>query len=220
MSEKSVSFNEFREKAGEANIAKKAITRYFFPKHFDSSVKRYELAGMPIVRKIVMGTTGRIFPRTTKSNYRLGGASLEKALDFATGASVINEAVHTGFALGFTVLHRNELFSAVTNMATDPSLGHAETLATCSAGIAINGILACLQRYNRARITKVANFALEHGHFPKANYENWLRLDGRTAELFNQEPASPNSEVYDWAVEVPELQDRPVLLLYEGEGSL
>lgn len=76
MSELRPDFNELMDNA-EAGLARRAIARYLIPRDADASVKRHERFGTPIVRKIVMGTIGRI-----PSPYR-GGGITDSAYDLA-----------------------------------------------------------------------------------------------------------------------------------------
>ena len=226
----SITFEKFRESAGEElGFARRALSRYLFPKNIDASIRRHERLGTPIVRKVVMGTVGRaafrLFPNHQDLfNYFLPEPSLEGAMSFSTKGTVVNEAIHMGVAaeIALTNLHTGNYTQPFVEAFANPTWYHTgDLLISTPSAIAINLGLVAVQRYNRARAARVANRALEHGHYPNSSRENWLHLDGRTSQhLIDEQAAVQQAPVFDWEVEVPELTDKPYLRLIDNGDSI
>jgi hypothetical protein len=85
----------------EAGFIKRSIGRYFFTRNYERSIRIHRAIGSPLVRKVVMGTVGRISQPGSGGSYRLdhSRSRLESAVNFSVRGSVFNEVVHTFGAL-------------------------------------------------------------------------------------------------------------------------
>ena len=226
----SVSFEQFREAAGDdLGFARRALSRYLFPKNIEASIKRHERLGTPVLRNVVMGTIGRAFKHLPNHrdifNYFLPEPTLEGALSFSAVGTVINEGIHLGVAgqMALTNLNTSTYTQPFVEAFKNPTWYHSgDLLLSTPSTIALNLGLVAVQRYNRARVMHVANRALEYGHYPDSSRRNWLHLDGRTSqhliEEHSQQGMISQPELFDWAVEYPELTDSlpPNLRLLDG----
>lgn len=177
-------FNDLQNNA-EAGVVKRGIGRYLFSRNPERSVKMYTYMGMPLLRKAIMGTYGRLMPRSGGSNYRTNPnkTMIERSTRFAVGGSVFNEGVHTVGAIW-------HIPALIDNIAE----GHSPTVSAFKVGI--NTALVGLQRYNRARMTQRIDEELEAGRTFDPDYKNWLGIDGRAVEnheaaLTAQAPEQP-----------------------------
>ncbi|MDB5185075.1 MAG: hypothetical protein JWN38_883 [Candidatus Saccharibacteria bacterium] len=158
------------EQHAEAGIVKRGIARYLFSRNPERSIKVHTCLGAPVVRAVLMGTYGRLIPRSGGSNYRTDPSKsrLEAATRFAVGGSVFNEAVHTALVAWNTEI-----------LVNDISDGHNFTVSAIATGV--NAALVSLQRYNRARMVVRVNEELEAGATYRDTYENYLGIDHRAA---------------------------------------
>jgi hypothetical protein len=173
-------FNDLAENA-EAGIVRRGISRYLFSRNPERSIKVHKALGAPVTRAIIMGTYGRLIPRSSGSNYRTDPTKsrLEAATRFAVGGSVFNEAVHTAVAAWNAEI-------MVSHLAD----GHNFTVSAIATGV--NAALVSLQRYNRARMVVRANEELVSRATYRDDYTNYLGLDHRAVE--NYEATLPDSE--------------------------
>lgn len=164
------------EKNAEANIVKRGLARYLITQNYERSLKWHQRLGTPIVRKLVMGTVGRLSHSGSGGNYRLDDSRsrIEAATNFAVRGSVFNEAVHTVVAMPASV----EVANAVLE-------GRYGTGVAVNAGLAgFNLALVALQRYNRARMVKRVDEELQSGATFREGYENWLGIDHRAVDNY------------------------------------
>lgn len=175
----------------EANIAQKALTRYFFSSQPERTVQRHERLGTPLIRAAVMGTVGRLFPRNHYgwSNYRLDKSKrpIDAAMSFATGGSVFNEVIHTGAAAQNISIIAADVMSSVD---------HHLLTANGYVGIgffALNTALVTLQRYNRARMLVRINEELAAGESFSEQAKNWTGVDARAEDAFDDENNAPKA---------------------------
>ncbi|HEX7483998.1 MAG TPA: hypothetical protein VF281_02495 [Candidatus Saccharimonadales bacterium] len=180
-------FYDLQENA-EANLVKRGLTRYFTTRNYERSIKWHTRLGSPVIRKVVMGTVGRLISRPGGGgNYRLDSdkSRIEAATSFAFGGSVFNETVHTIAAIP----------SGVAIVADIAESKYGEGLAINTGGAVLNLALVALQRYNRARMIKRIDEELQNGSTYKSDYENWTGIDNRAVE--NYEAALAVNEVLD-----------------------
>jgi len=159
------------QKNAEAGIVKRGIARYLITRNYDRSIKWHERLGSPIVRKIVMGTIGRISHSGSGGNYRLDKtrSPIEAATNFAFSGSVFNEVVHTVAAMPTT--------AGVVGLIAEGKYGIDLAANTFVTGF--NLAMVALQRYNRARMIKRVDEQLQEGKTYRGTYENWLGIDAR-----------------------------------------
>jgi hypothetical protein len=164
------------QKSAETSVVGKAVARYLIPRNPDKSILRHERLGTPVVRKVVMGTVGRLGRSGSGGNYRLDNSRsrIEAATNFAFRGSVFNEAVHTIFAAPATV-------SVAMNIAENH---YSPSTAINVAGAGVNLALVALQRYNRARMVKFVDGELKRGKEYKPAYKNWLGIDARAMDNY------------------------------------
>lgn len=165
-------FNDLQNNA-EAGLVKRGIARYLFSRNPERSIKLHTYLGAPLVRAAIMGTYGRLIPRSGGSNYRTDPlkSRLEAATRFAVGGSVFNEVVHTAVAAWSAEI-------AVDQIAN----GYNPTVSAVVMGV--NAALVSLQRYNRARMAVRANEELQKGATYRDGYENYLGIDHRAVENY------------------------------------
>jgi len=171
------------EQHAEAGIVKRGIARYLFSRNPERSIKVHKALGAPVTRAIIMGTYGRLIPRSGGSNYRTDPSKsrLEAATRFAVGGSVFNEALHTAVAAWNAEI-------LVNNIAD----GHNFTVSAIATGV--NAALVSLQRYNRARMVVRVNEELEAGATYRDDYKNYLGIDHRAVENYEATVASSNPD--------------------------
>lgn len=170
----------------EAGFARRAIARYLFSRNPERSVKAYTHLGMPLVRKVVMATGGRIVPQRDGigTNYHTDNSKsvIERSTRFAVGGSVFNEVVHTALAA-------NSVHNMINHFADSSSP------AISISAFGVNAALVGLQRYNRARMHVRINEELAAGNTFDPDYTNWLGIDGRAVANYEaatgQEPEAP-----------------------------
>lgn len=159
----------------DAGPLTRAVTRYLVPRNPESSVRRHQRLGSPIVRKVVMGTIGRLISKPFESsNYRMSirRGRMEGAMHFALKESAFNEAVHLIAGLGGLSALGNEM---------------AEGRGIDFVGIGsftANALLVALQRYNRARMVRFVDRQLQRGEEFRPGYRNWLHVDASAYENF------------------------------------
>lgn len=187
------SFNDVLD-SKNVGIIRRGIRRYLFSRNPERSIKMHEALGIPIVRKVVMGTVGRIVPAYSGFNYRLNGrrdSKLDSVAGFAVGGSVFNEVVHTYAAAAGAKTLASEFLEG--NFHLDYRVGM----------LAGNLALVALQRYNRARTTKVMDNALQRGREFSPFYKNWLGIDNRALESIEPQLSlvEPLAEYVDYSQE-------------------
>lgn len=197
-------FYELQQNA-EAGIVKRGLTRYFFTRNYERSIKMHRMLGTPLIRKAVMGTIGRVVSRPGMGgNYRLDNSKsrIEAATKFAVNGSIFNEAIHTVAATPTSV-----------EVATSIAEGRYGTgFIANAAGAGFNLALVALQRYNRARMIKRVDEELAGGATFRPGYENWLGIDARAVENYREgleqsaiEPASvPQHRIASPAIPQPD----------------
>lgn len=157
-------FNDILDHS-EAGFVKRSVAKYLFTKNPDRSVKFYEYLGMPLFRRFVMGTAGRMAPPGTNvhNTYRTDKSKsmIERSTSFAVGGSVVNEALHTPFFL----YHGSNLIEGQSPVVNGIAFG-------------VQSALIGLQRYNRARMIQRVNEELADGQTYDYAYTNWLGVDG------------------------------------------
>jgi hypothetical protein len=176
----------------EAGIVRRGIARYLFTRNYERSIKVHRMIGSPIMRKIVMGTVGRLNSKSGEGgNYRLDHSKsrIEAATNFAINGSVFNEAVHTVAALPASV-----------DIAVSVAEGrYGSSFGANVAGAGFNWALVALQRYNRARMIKRVDEELSEGAIYQPRYRNWLGIDGRAVENYvNDAKQSSAAEPLPW----------------------
>ena len=189
------SFYDLQDHA-EASLLKRGIARYLIPRNYEKSIRRHQALGSPIVRKVVMGTIGRITTSGQGGNYRLDSrrSPIEASANFAFRGSVFNEAVHTIGALPSSFLLANGLIE-----------GKGVTVSTISlVGIGFNLSLVALQRYNRARMIQNVDTELRAGNVFREGYENYLGIDGRAVDSYIINYFRENWEQKQAAIDVTE----------------
>lgn len=160
-------FNDLLDNT-EAGVTQRGISRYLFSRNPDRSVKMYTYLGMPMVRTVVMGSLGRLIPRSANSNYRTDPRKtiIEGSTRFAIGGSVFNEGVHSAVATYYVY----NTISAI-NGGENPFF---DVTFLCA-----NTALVGLQRYNRSRMVQRINQELAAGNTYDTDYGNWLGIDRR-----------------------------------------
>jgi hypothetical protein len=189
------SFYDLQDHA-ESNLLKKGIARYLIPRNYEKSIRRHQALGSPIVRKVVMGTIGRITTSGQGGNYRLDSrrSPIEASANFAFRGSVFNEAVHTIGALPSSFLVAEKIIE-----------GKGATISAISvAGIGLNLALVALQRYNRARMIQNVDTELSSGHVFREGYENYLGIDGRAVDNYIINSFRENWEQKQASIDVSE----------------
>ena len=180
----SPSLYELRRFAG-VGLVRAALLRYLIPRDPDASVRRHELFGSPLVRKLVMGTVGRLSRSGGGGNYRLGqGRSPSEAVTrFALRGSVFNEVWHILAA-----------FFAARSAIADAVVGQfGPGFVIGAVAVVVNLGLVALQRYNRARMVRAANRFLARGLGYPSVYRNWAGLDQRALRRYHtQATTSPS----------------------------
>ena len=169
----------------KANLAKKALARYFFTANPERTVRRHERLGTPLIRAAVMGTIGRFAPRNQYgwSNYRLDKSKrpIDAAISFATSGTIVNEVIHTGAAAQNISLIAADVMSSVDHHVLTAN-GYVGVGA-----LALNTALVALQRYNRARMLVRVNEELAAGESFTHRAENWTGVDSRSEDAFDNE---------------------------------
>jgi hypothetical protein len=173
----------------EANIVKRATTRYLTTRNYERSIKMYEAVGMRRFKNLVMKTAGRApwHKRTQskgyESNYHMGThkGRMEEAMNFAYHGSVFNEVVHAAVS----VAPLGALASELAERNVDIS---AAGIINKSV-LALNLCLVGLQRYNRARMIGVVDTALKAGKEFNPYYESWTGIDSRAAHKYEDDAA-------------------------------
>ncbi len=162
----------------EAGFIKKAATRYLVPKNHEASIRRHELVGTHLFRKLIMGTVGRIIPAYSGGNYRLNRrvGKIEAANNFAFKGSVFNELVHT-----------IPLPTQAMDFMHDIADGGIDNI-TNTVTLAINIGCVAVQRYNRARMVGVVDRSLQRGREFRPSYQSWTGIDNRAIDNFYGEP--------------------------------
>ena len=165
----------------EASVARRALTRYFFTRNPEKTIQRHEKLGTPLIRQLVMGTVGRLFPRNHQgwSNYRLDKTKrpIDAAMRFAVSGSVFNEVIHTAAAAHNIAVIASDVMTSVHRL---------EGLASSTPGFfALNVALVALQRYNRARMLKRVNDELAAGESLGYGDRNWTGVDYRAEVAFD-----------------------------------
>lgn len=169
-------FNDLLDNA-EAGSIRRGIAGYLFTHNPERSLQVHRAIGSPIVRKVVMGTVGRLVSGSGQGgNYRLdhSRSRIESATNFAVRGSVVNEIVHTVTAIPLSV----EVVGSIAENSYDTST------AINAAFAGLNWALVALQRYNRARMVQRVNEELAEGNGFRSSYENWLGIDARAVENF------------------------------------
>ena len=173
--------NDLRRHANVGFMRKLALG-YLVPHNPEKSVRRHELFGTPIIRRVVMGTVGKNFDEPNyDSNYRLNRSRnrLEAATHFAMQGSVFNEKRHGIVGLGCIPL-----------LAFDCSVGGASGVisgALIGAVMIAEVQLVALQRYNRARMIVRANDELAKGETFSEGYVNDFGLDSEAYASWSQD---------------------------------
>ena len=189
------SFYDLQDHA-EASLIKRGIARYLIPRNYENSIRRHQALGSPLVRKVVIGTTGRFSKSGQGGTYRLdySRSPIEASANFAFRGSVFNEAVHTIGALPSSFLVAEKIIE-----------GKGATVSAISvAGIGINLALVALQRYNRARMIQNVDTELSSGQVFREGYENYLGIDGRAVDNYIIDSFKENWEQKQAAINVSE----------------
>lgn len=138
----------YKEKEREKGIIGKITEVYFRPKSFEKSCRLYDILGVRLFKKLVMGTFGNLLK--LMGGHRKGGSfsyfvsqtdrNLKELKRFESGTR-FNELVHTPlmYSLGYSALE-------------DFSKGNFEGGLFCVSVAVINAYCVMLQRYNRARV--------------------------------------------------------------------
>ena len=193
------------EKNAEAGIVKRGLARYLITQNYERSLKWHQRLGSPIVRKLVMGTVGRISTSGSGSNYRLDDSrsKIESATNFAFRGSVINEVVHTAAAMPASIEVANSIIE-----------GRYGTGTLTNAGAAgFNLALVALQRYNRARMIKRVDEELRSGATFRPSYENYLGIDARAVENYEASLERPHKTAEDSAAPDDSIPVQPLALI-------
>jgi len=157
-------------------IVKRGIARYLIPRNYEKSIQRHQALGSPIVRRVVMGTVGRLTTSGRGGNYRLDHkrSPIEASANFAFRGSVFNEVIHTVGALPSSISLANGLVE-----------GRGLTVSAISiVGVSVNLALVALQRYNRARMIQNVDHELQQGIVFRDNYKNYLGIDSRAVDNY------------------------------------
>jgi membrane associated rhomboid family serine protease len=125
--------------------------------------------GTPLVRRLVLAVVGRFARSGEGGVYRLDltRAPLEAVTAFALRGSVVNEAVHTA---GLLYSAR----SVVEGVLAD---AYGPGFAANAVAVVAHVALIAVQRYNRARMVRLADRMLALGHGYRADFRNWAGLD-------------------------------------------
>jgi hypothetical protein len=184
----------------EAGLLKRAATRYLVPKNHEASIRRHELVGTHLFRKLIMSTVGRIVPAYSGGNYRLNGrqGKLESANNFAFKGSVFNELVHAV-----------QVPINAIDVMHDVADGNINSISNVAA-LAINVGCVAVQRYNRARMVGVVDRAVQRGREFDPDYRSWTGIDNRAIDNFYDEPV---------CIEVPFVQKTPQWATQEAPRS-
>ena len=169
------SFYDLQDHA-ESSLVRRGIARYLIPRNYEKSIRRHQALGSPIVRKVVMGTIGRITTSGQGGNYRLDSrrSHIEASTNFAFRGSVFNEAVHTIGALPSMIVIADGLIEG------RPSVASAVSVVGCGFNLA----LVALQRYNRARMIQTVDTELRSGNVFREEYINYLGIDSRAVDNY------------------------------------
>jgi 8-oxo-dGTP pyrophosphatase MutT (NUDIX family) len=153
-----------------------AALRYLIPRDPDAAVRRHERWGTPLVRKLVMGTFGRIARSKYGTNYTLNEQlrPLEAATEFALYGSVFNEVLHLYLAVDLFL----DVIGGVWSGTFDGDVISQSTV------LVANLALVALQRYSRARMVRAANGFLARGRGYRDGYRNWAGLDQRAVDRY------------------------------------
>jgi 8-oxo-dGTP pyrophosphatase MutT (NUDIX family) len=153
-----------------------AALRYLIPRDPDAAVRRHERLGTPLVRKLVMGTFGRIVRSKYGTNYTLNEQlrPLEAATEFALYGSVFNEVLHLYLAVDLFL----DVIGGVWSGTFDGDV------ISQSTALVANLALVALQRYSRARMVRAANGFLARGRGYRDGYRNWAGLDQRAVDRY------------------------------------
>ena len=176
-------------------LGKRALTRLLFTTNPERSVRIHERLGTPIIRKVVMGTAGRVVPRVEglESNYHLNTkkSKIDAAISFATKGSVYNETIHGVLAV------------MAGSLAVNNYLADLDTSAHINMGsFGFNMALVALQRYNRARMLNRVNEELANGETFSFEAENWTGVDASAVDNFEEardEQPMPSTSSTRWA---------------------
>jgi hypothetical protein len=169
------SFYDLQDHAN-TGIVKRGIARYLIPKNYEKSIQRHQALGSPIVRRVVMGTVGRLTTSGRGGNYRLDHkrSPIEASANFAFRGTVFNEVIHTVGALPSSISLANNLVE-----------GRGVTVSALSIfGISANLALVALQRYNRARMIQNVDHELQQGIVFRDDYKNYLGIDSRAVDNY------------------------------------
>jgi hypothetical protein len=174
--------------ASELTWSKRIARRYFITHNYERSIKVHEALGSKVIRKVVMGTAGKLRRERYNSNYHIGveGSPLDRAAKYAFKGSVINEVIHgaQGYLLSAV---------AIKNLIEDGNT--SPFVATFGA---INLGLVALQRYNRARMINYLDDALSSGRGFSEEYQSWTDVDasslGAARLALQQEQLQPPNQ--------------------------
>jgi len=185
------SFYDLEDHA-EAGLVKRGLARYLITQDYERSIKWHRRLGTPIIKRLVVHTANRDLEPGSgndQGNYRLNRhrSPLEAVTNFALRGSVKNELVHTVVSIPTSAIAVYGMVEGVNRWL----LG-AETLAT-----GLNMAMVPLQRYNRARMIRVADRLLQRGEEFRPDYENWAGIDSRAMDNYRASWAelSPESPV-------------------------
>jgi serine/threonine protein phosphatase PrpC len=162
-----------------AGPMQRLLARYLTPRDPAPAARFWARLGAPLMRRVIMGTIGRITRPGQGGNYRMHSrqAPLEALTRFALGGSAFNEAVHTFGAIWCGVSLFSETALSVLGTGNAGQFrGHLVLLAL--AGV-LNVWLVAVQRYNRARAIRLVNALLARGRTFNPSYRNWAGLDLR-----------------------------------------
>ncbi len=163
--------------ASEVGILQKGVRRYLFTRNYERSLRLHKAIGTPVMRKVIMGTVGRVIKPFTGGNYRLNKhlGKMESAANFAVRGSVFNEAWHTLVAV-----------PQITELMSEVASGNPDIATFNTAALAINLGCVAVQRYNRARISAYLDRQLQKGKEFDPAYKNWLGIDYRAQHTSNE----------------------------------
>ncbi|MFI5212410.1 MAG: hypothetical protein ACHQTE_00425 [Candidatus Saccharimonadales bacterium] len=181
------------EKNAEVGFVRRAFGRYLTTRNYDRSIKMHTMLGTPLIRKVVMGTAGRMHHSGSGGNYRLEGdkSKIEAATNFAYKGSVFNEVVHAVAALPSAAVVTMDALTNNFDVGAEINIGT----------FAFNAALVALQRYNRARMIKRVDEELQEGATYRPGYENKFGIDHRAVENYE---ATVVSSAPDSAMPTPE----------------
>lgn len=177
----------------EVGGAKRQVLEKYVPEDYDQTIRQCRRFGAPIVKRLAM-RIGRSAPHYHLDPQR---SRLEAVTDFAFERTIKNEQGHRA-ALAFTIEGGVFIEGLMVNVGGSHVLEAGAAAMTLGYSVLQAGIIG-LQRYNRARLLRMADMLLAkegpEGTF-SARYVSSYGVDARAVAAFYEAqqgnvPASP-----------------------------